>query len=116
MPLHPEAGKAVRGESQLRAHPMRILNALPHPILAVGAIGLIPGLKGPSRLLMGLVITVLIVNNYQKLIKGFQNAWQKPPQAVAGPKTDAPAATSAPDFITGFLQSNPFGNSLEAPQ
>jgi hypothetical protein len=95
-------------------------------ILAVGAIGAIPGLKGPSRLLLALVITVLIVNNYQKLIKGFQNAWQKPPAPVSaqtasggsadGQATGAASATSPPDFLQGFLDSNPFGDFLEAPQ
>ena len=94
-------------------------------ILAVGAIGAIPGLKGPSRLLLALIVTVLIVNNYQKLITGFQNAWQKPPAPVtaqtgSGASADSQAtgaatATSPPDFITGFLDSNPFGNFLEAP-
>jgi hypothetical protein len=42
-------------------------------IFAVGAIGFVPGLKTPSRLLLGLVIIVLIVNNYQAILAGVQN-------------------------------------------
>lgn len=43
-------------------------------ILAIGAIGFIPGLKGISRLLLALVLIVIIVNNYQKIVAGFSNA------------------------------------------
>jgi hypothetical protein len=91
-------------------------------IIAVGAIGAIPGLKGPSRLLLALVITVIIVNNYQKLIIGFQSAWTNPPAAPqvtssGGSATgQASGAASSPDFLQGFLNSNPLGNFLEAPQ
>lgn len=59
-------------------------------ILAVGAIGAIPGLKPASRWLLALIIIVLIVNNYQKLVAGFQNAVK-----VAGSQTAAPATTAS---------------------
>jgi Flp pilus assembly pilin Flp len=85
-------------------------------IIAVGMIGAIPGLKTPSRLLLGLVVTVLIVNNYQKLISGFQSAWQSPPKAVAGAKTEEQSAASAPDWLSGFEQYiNPFSGDFLAP-
>lgn len=45
-------------------------------ILALGAIGLIPGLKPVSKGLLALVLIVLIVNNYQKIIAGFHSAVQ----------------------------------------
>lgn len=91
-------------------------------ILAVGAIGIVPGLKPASRWLLALVIVVLVVNNYQKLVKGFQDAWQNPP------KPSAPATTSSgesgnsaatgrgaqnPDFFQGLLQSIPGESILE---
>lgn len=43
-------------------------------ILAVGIIGAIPGLKPVSRWLLALVIVVIVVNNYEKLVTGVQNA------------------------------------------
>lgn len=43
-------------------------------IFAVGALGFIPGLKGPSRLLIGLVLVVIVLGNYQKVLVGFGNA------------------------------------------
>lgn len=49
-------------------------------ILAVGAIGAIPGLKPVSRWLLALVIVVIIVNNYQLLVSGFQNSVKNAPQ------------------------------------
>lgn len=41
-------------------------------IVAVGAIGFIPGLKPISRGLLALVIIVLIFQNYANILKGFQ--------------------------------------------
>lgn len=58
-------------------------------ILAVGAIGVIPGLKPVSRWLLALVIVVIVVNNYQRLVNGFQNA------VANAPKSDAPGNTSS---------------------
>ena len=83
-------------------------------IFAIGAIGFIPGLKPISRLLLALVIIVIIVNNYKKIIAGFQNAWQHPPAAAPAPTTQVKAASgssgaSAPlSFFDGRMQSNPF--------
>jgi hypothetical protein len=105
-------------------------------IIAVGAIGAIPGLKPVSRWLLALIVVVIIVNNYKKLVTGFQDAWQN------SAKTDQPANTSsgasatsaatgaavpagspyasdalnagaasgggALDFLKGFVTSNPF--------
>lgn len=45
-------------------------------VLAIGAIGFVPGLKTVSRWLLALVLIVIIVNNYQKLVSGFSNAWK----------------------------------------
>lgn len=58
-------------------------------ILAVGAIGAVPGLKPVSRWLLALVIIVIIVNNYKQLVTGFQDAWQN------SAKSNVPATTSS---------------------
>lgn len=44
-------------------------------IIAIGLLGFIPGLKPVSRALLGLVIVVLFVNNYQAIVSGFSRAW-----------------------------------------
>lgn len=45
-------------------------------LIALGLIGFIPGLKPVSKGLLALVIVVIVVNNYQAITKGFQNAWK----------------------------------------
>lgn len=90
-------------------------------IIAVGAIGAIPGLKPASRYLLALVVIVIIVNNYQKLTKGFQDAWQNSAKGDAQPATTssgasgtsaatgaAAAASGQASFLQGLLQTNPF--------
>ena len=47
-------------------------------ILAIGIIGYVPTLKPVSKGLLALVIIVLVLNNYQKIIAGFQDVWQNP--------------------------------------
>jgi hypothetical protein len=51
-------------------------------IFAIGAVGFIPGLKPVSRGLLALVITVIILNNYKNVIKGFEDLWEHPPEAA----------------------------------
>lgn len=50
-------------------------------IVAVGAVGWVPGLRPVSRGLLALVILVIILRNYTTVLSGFQNAWQSPPAA-----------------------------------
>lgn len=80
-------------------------------IIAVGVIGAIPGLKPVSRWLLALVIVVIIVNNYQRLVKGFQNGWQN------SAKSSGPASTSSSEngnaAATGAA-SNSFANILSS--
>lgn len=45
-------------------------------LIALGLIGFIPGFKPVSRGLLALVIVVLVVNNYDTITKGFENAWK----------------------------------------
>lgn len=79
-------------------------------IIAVGAIGAIPGLKPSSRWLLALVIVVLIVNNYQKLVTGFQNAWQH--SAKSSQPANTSSGTSASSAATGAAA--PAGSSFGA--
>lgn len=44
-------------------------------LIAIGLLGFIPGVKPVSRALLGLVIVVLFVNNYQAIVTGFRQAW-----------------------------------------
>ena len=80
-------------------------------IIAVGAIGAVPGLKPVSRWLLALVIVVIIVNNYQRLTKGFQDAWQNSPKD-AGPAA-TPSGASGNSAATGAA-SNSFADVLSA--
>lgn len=89
-------------------------------ILAIGAVGFVPGLKPVSRLLIALVIVVLFVNNYKQAISGFQNAWTQPGNTSSGQSGNAAAtgnaaAKTTPDFWSGFFNSNPLGNFLGSP-
>lgn len=86
-------------------------------IFAVGAVGFIPGLKPVSRGLLALVIVVIVMNNYEKILAGFANAWQHPPAAAPDAKTSdaGSAASGAPSSLdlNSLLSSgvNAFGAS-----
>lgn len=43
-------------------------------IVAVGAIGYIPGLKPASRAMLALIFVVIVLKNYDTIIKGFKSA------------------------------------------
>ena len=57
-------------------------------ILAVGALGWVPGIKPVSRGLLALVIVVLIMNNYQAIIAGFSQSVSSSADAGAGEAGD----------------------------
>lgn len=94
-------------------------------IIAIGAIGSVPSLKPVSRWLLALVIIVIIVNNYKKLVTGFEDAWKNSAKTntpaantssgASGTSAASGAATpsSPTDFLSGFMNSNPFGNFLD---
>jgi hypothetical protein len=75
-------------------------------IIAIGIIGAIPGLKPVSRWLLALVIVVIVVNNYQRLVTGFQNAYQKSPTGDQPGNTSSGASASS---AASGNASNPFG-------
>jgi len=92
-------------------------------IIAVGAIGAIPGLKPASRWLLALVVLVLIVNNYAKLTKGFSDAWQGANAQGAAGAANTSSGASATGAATGnagiaaqtsaITGQGPLGNSIQ---
>lgn len=63
-------------------------------ILALGAIGFVPGLKPISRGLMALVLLVIVFQNYSDILKGF------------GAVSKAPAATTSTSNTTQVTPQN----------
>jgi len=86
-------------------------------IMALGAIGFIPGLKPVSRWLLALVIVVLVINNYQKLQAGFTNAWKSPTtgggSSASGSSSSSSASSSATSGIAGYFARNGIGQWAE---
>jgi hypothetical protein len=80
-------------------------------IAAIGAIGYVPGLKPTSKLLLGLIILVIIINNYNQIANGFTMAWTNPgPSGTTGAAASGSTPSSAngsgsPQASTGGLQS-----------
>jgi hypothetical protein len=95
-------------------------------LVAVGSLGFVPGLKGPSRALLALVIVVLILNNYQAILAGFAAVSSPtsgtaagnaaPAGAASPPVTQAGAATSTWGAAAASAGANPFGISPSASQ
>ena len=87
-------------------------------IVGVGAIGFVPGLKPASRGLLALVIVVLIVNNYQAIISGFQGAdkaasTSSTTNASAGAsQASGSGAQTGGSSSSGTSSSNPIGQAL----
>lgn len=70
-------------------------------IVAILALGYVPQLKTPSRWLLGLVILVVVLTQYQKIIDGFQSFAQSGGKAIG---SDAPdPATAFPSSPAGPL-------------
>lgn len=82
-------------------------------IFAIGAVGFIPGLKPVSRGLLALVILVIVLNNYQNIIKGFQDAWQNPTKAgtTANSGSNSSSGTAPTSSQTGFWEGL-YNNSI----
>ena len=79
-------------------------------IIGVGAVGFVPGLKPVSRGLLALVIVVLVINNYDKILKGFNDAWQNvpanqpPPSQNAGTNSPGDVASSLPSSLSDIVE------------
>lgn len=63
-------------------------------IIALGAIGYVPGLKPVSRGLLALVIIVIVLRQYQQIIAGFQGAVSSGGASTGS--TPSSATTSTP--------------------
>jgi hypothetical protein len=65
-------------------------------IAAILGLGYVPGLKTPSRILLGLVAVVIVLTNYKQIVGGFQKF------AGSGGKQEG---SDAPDPATAFPSS-----------
>jgi hypothetical protein len=70
-------------------------------IAAIAGLGYIPGLRTPSRWLLGLVMLVIFIVNYQTIISGFQSF------ASSGASQTASGAGAAPPTPTAGFTANP---------
>jgi hypothetical protein len=70
-------------------------------IIALAAIGFVPGLKPVSRGLLALVLVVIILVNYKNIIAGFQGAWQGAQQQASG----GASSGGSPDLMTSLLSN-----------
>lgn len=83
-------------------------------LVAIGALGYIPGVRPVSRGLLALVIVVLVVNNYARIIAGFQHAWQSPPSAgTASPgSTGGSSSGTLASSLGGSVASEAAGSVI----
>jgi len=80
-------------------------------ILALGAIGFVPGLKPISRGLLALVIVVIIINNYQQILAGLKDGFTPGSSGGGGSGTTGTTSTGqVADLIKqGASLSEAFG-------
>jgi hypothetical protein len=74
-------------------------------IIALGAVGYVPGLKPVSRGLLMLVITVIVLRNYKNIISGFQNSWTAPADTPTTVDTSVITGAAGTSVVTvpGFV-------------
>ena len=76
-------------------------------LIAVGALGYVPGMEELSNLLLALVIVVIVLTNFTKLASAFTTLSQNPPAASTAQATPAaayaanPTARISPAVVTG---------------
>jgi hypothetical protein len=70
-------------------------------LLAVGALGFAPPLRPASRLLLGLVLLVIVLNNYQSILAGFADAASGTGTPEASPAGQAPPGGTRPPASSG---------------
>lgn len=81
-------------------------------ILAIAALGFIPALKTPSRLLLALVFLVLFLTRGKGFYSQLQSALQHPlPAAAPTQAAEAPAAQNVPQAIPVVVQGAGGGSS-----
>lgn len=82
-------------------------------IFAVGAVGFVPGLRPVSRGLLALILTVIILKNYQQILDGFNQAWENPPKA-GSTSSSADAQHASSGTTVGDVLANPQALSMIA--
>lgn len=96
-------------------------------ILALGALGYIPGMQSVSRGLMALVLVVIVVHNYQQILTGLQSV-SKAPSAnsnvssatssttgvtpIASTATSLPLIAGIPNEISAVTSPSAFSSSM----
>lgn len=82
-------------------------------LFAVGAIGYVPGLKPISRGLLALVLIVIILQNYQTILSGFQSvASEKPPATTAPASTPSSSSSSGGSTASSLMEVADVANSF----
>lgn len=74
-------------------------------IIALGAIGYIPGLKPVSRGLLALVIIVIVLRQYQQIIAGFQGAVSSGASTGSASTGSASGSASAAPSVASSVSS-----------
>jgi len=75
-------------------------------IAAVLAFGFVPGLRGPSRWLLALVITVIVLRNWQAIVSGFSQ-FAATGGSVAAAPSPVTAIAASPAIATAIEALNP---------
>ncbi len=81
-------------------------------IIALGAIGWIPGLKPVSRGLLALVLVVIVLQNYQAILAGFQ-AVASPPSS--GSSASAVQSVGDAPYLEVFHSLPSVGSTVSSP-
>lgn len=76
-------------------------------IVAIAALGFVPGLRTPSRYLLALVLMVIFLVNYQRIIDGFKNF------ANTGTQTAQTAASAETAALTAGAQQTQAAQAAE---
>lgn len=82
-------------------------------VLAVAAIGYVPGLKTASRGLLALIVVVLVLNNYQAILAGFSGA-TKTAAPTTGGATSQPSLAVLNSLVTSASAGTSSFSSGEA--
>lgn len=76
-------------------------------ILAIGIIGWIPGLTPLSRGLLALVIVVIVLNNYQSILNGFESAWTQPGGTSSNTSNSSQSSSDPLASFENFMKGLP---------
>jgi hypothetical protein len=80
-------------------------------IVAILGIGYIPGLRTPSRYLLGLVLLVILLTNYQQILSGLQTFFTSGGTATAG--VGASTATPSASYTATYAPAAASGTTTQ---